>query len=202
MLGGGGAKKGLQWLVGNIPLTPHPPLAGSLHLQAVRHGQPDLDIPQASTLATVDVTSCASVRSGSREGKDPFDIGLFYFVGAFMSFHADSRMHRPGIEIRYAKDPSKLAQVTGKDSMNGMIKKRPCLHLERMALVLGPIWMILRAELLLRLPASHSTFWSSLRLHLRILELRCVDVDINSGRHSPLMLYLGSIGRLEDLALA
>ena len=26
--------------------------------------------------------------------------------------------------VRYAKDPRRLAQVNGKDSMNGMIKKR------------------------------------------------------------------------------
>lgn len=54
--------------------------------------------------------------------------------------------NRTWIYHKYAKDPSKLATVNAKDSMNGMIKK--------------------------------------------ILELQCVDVDINSGRHSPLMLWM------------
>eukprot|EP00439_Symbiodinium_sp_Y106_P042535 s2907_g5.t1 len=55
--------------------------------------------------------------------------------------------NRTWIYHKFAKDPSKLATVNAKDSMNGMIKK--------------------------------------------ILELQCVDVDINSGRHSPLMLHPG-----------
>eukprot|EP00435_Cladocopium_sp_Y103_P057707 s2050_g20.t1 len=60
--------------------------------------------------------------------------------------------HRTWIYHKYAKDPRKLAQVTGKDSMNGMIKK--------------------------------------------ILSLECIDVDVNTGRHSPLFAWMISSGFL------
>eukprot|EP00434_Breviolum_minutum_P024157 symbB.v1.2.021326.t1/scaffold1838.1/size108694/6 len=63
--------------------------------------------------------------------------------------------HRTWIYHKYAKDPRRLAQVNGKDSMNGMIKK--------------------------------------------ILSIECIDVDVNTGRHSPLFAWMISSG--EDLAM-
>lgn len=60
--------------------------------------------------------------------------------------------HRSWIYHKFAKDPRKLAQVNGKDSMNGMIKK--------------------------------------------ILSLECIDVDVNTGRHSPLFAWMISSGFL------
>lgn len=63
-------------------------------------------------------------------------------------FRAHVMSHRTWIYHNFAKDPKKLAQVSGKDSMNGMIKK--------------------------------------------ILSLECIDVDVNTGRHSPLFAWLVS----------
>jgi len=60
--------------------------------------------------------------------------------------------HRTWIYHKYAKDPRRLAQVNGKDSMNGMIKK--------------------------------------------ILSIECIDVDVNTGRHSPLFAWMISSGFL------
>lgn len=60
--------------------------------------------------------------------------------------------HRSWIYHKFAKDPRKLAQVNGKDSMNGMIKK--------------------------------------------ILSVECIDVDVNTGRHSPLFAWMISSGFL------